>query len=402
MQRRPRFFLVGFLTILGLACSCLGLSPGLGAPQVEFPLTPDPLTIQVTLDKSRAASSIATDGVAMGGFVQTTGAGGSSFEVTLPEMMVAVSADGSVTSAAGKQVTITPIKSVEGLPFSGGLLAGLQLTPSGLEMVGPAAVSITLPGNYDPKELKVFVANDSGAEFHLQPATLILPPVGGEVQPSEVVPPALQTLMPPAAASMGNGTVVMFDMMHFSMAGVVRVTTQEVAAQEKHPPSDSLDQANQKLADDLLEEAEKDVILFKSYNNVLRPRILDADCVTGADTAGRFLSWYSLVKTDKKEQYFQQQIKEAVSKLQDALLKCLKDLCTACLNQKKRPNFPQDMAANFKYYDELGKIAGNASSPIWIQLVNKCAVKQGQPEILPAVAQGEGSASGPTPVVSCP
>ena len=425
MLKGKRKLLFLALPLIGLACVILGTqggqTPGTGEPPsqsqsdsqpqnlppVDFPQQPDPVTIQVTLDETHSYTSRSISGVALGTFMSATDASGAYYEVNLPDMMTVEAADGSMSPAAGTQVTITAIKSVEGLPFSGGLLTGIHFAPEGLQLVGPATVSITVPGSFDPSQLAVFTANGDGTEFHLIPVTLILPP-SGEAQPTEMYglptfPPEIATYMPPLN-TITNGTQIMVDVMHFSLLGVVNATVAEITAQTHRPPTDSHAQAAQLLTDPDLNAAAKKAVLLKEYEDKIKPGLLNADCGTAPRLAQRFLAWHNMVVVNKSENFFKPQTNEAVSWLRTALKICLENTCNRCM-EKVDAREIEYFVVQYFYYSELGKLVNDtASNSTWWPLVNKCAVQQGYPEPLPAIAScGEDCAdAGPTPVLTCP
>jgi hypothetical protein len=427
MLKEKKVYLFLALPLIGLACVLLGSGAGLTPsskatqsqsqspsqsqtlPQVEFPLPPDPVTVQVTLDEAQAVSSLSIPGVALGTHMQLTDANQVYYEVGLPDMMVLEAADGSITSAAGTKVTAIPIKSLTGLPFDGSLVAGIQFSPEGLQMVQPTKVSITLPGNYDPNELFVFAANGNGEEFHLYPASLILPPVGGDAQPTLSIagmptfPPEMATFMPPSN-TITNGTLVMVDVMHFSLIGVITAAVVDIITQTDRPPTNSIDQAAQLLVDQLLESDVKDVVMGKEYDDTIKPLLLNADCGTAPSAAQKFLVWNNLVQTTGREKQFQARVTEGAQLLRAALKVCLENTCSLCMAQNDAGLTPR-FVEYYYYFTELGNLIGAPSeNATWIPLVNICAVKQGFKEPLPEMGSCglDCPDAGPTPVSTCP
>lgn len=105
------------LLVMTEACSSGGGSGG----DVSEALDPntEPVTVTTTVDDSQAVSARIDPA---GGTLTATGADGSRFLLEIP-------ADALVEEI---EITMTPIESMEGLPLSEGLAAGVQLEPAGL------------------------------------------------------------------------------------------------------------------------------------------------------------------------------------------------------------------------------------------------------------------------------
>jgi hypothetical protein len=107
------------LLLMTTSCSSGGGSPD-DATEALNPET-EPVTVTTTVDESRAVSArIGPDG----GTLTTTGADGSRYVLEIP----ADALFGEI------EITMTPIESMEGLPLSEGLAAGVQLAPDGLSL----------------------------------------------------------------------------------------------------------------------------------------------------------------------------------------------------------------------------------------------------------------------------
>lgn len=107
------------LAVLLAACG----SPATGGsgslpPPIPIP-TPNPLTVRPQLDPTANASATVP---VSGGSVSLTGPDGTTYRLTLP--------DGALLSP--ETITLTAIDAVDGLPLSGGLLAGVAIEPDGL------------------------------------------------------------------------------------------------------------------------------------------------------------------------------------------------------------------------------------------------------------------------------
>lgn len=91
---------------------------------------PNPVTVDPTLDTARSVTQVVDT---IGGTLEATGADGTHYTLEIPYMSL----------AARTPITMTPLKSVADLPFSGGLVAGVQLAPDGLRFAKPARLTIT-------------------------------------------------------------------------------------------------------------------------------------------------------------------------------------------------------------------------------------------------------------------
>jgi hypothetical protein len=141
-----------------------------------------------------------------GGSLTATAADGSVFTLTIPDKAL----------AGPEKVTMTPLSAVNGLPFSGGLVAGVQLEPDGLQLFQMATLTIK------PKK-DVPIAKQVAVSYHGSGDNLYMLP-----------------LDPTAGISM--------HILHFSGYSVASGITGEIEEQAKNPPSDPADQAAQQLA----------------------------------------------------------------------------------------------------------------------------------------------------------
>lgn len=120
--------------------------------------------LKVTLDSARTTQ--ASIGAA-GGTLQATAANGARFTLTIPAQALAFP----------ETITLTPIKSIAGLPFTPGLAAGVEIGPSGLRFGSLASLTI------QPKQPVALSAETTfgyrlgGSLFFLYPAALGQRPV---------------------------------------------------------------------------------------------------------------------------------------------------------------------------------------------------------------------------------
>ncbi|HSP10239.1 MAG TPA: hypothetical protein VLU92_11665 [Candidatus Dormibacteraeota bacterium] len=166
-------------------------------------MTPRPKSVTFELDGGKAATAMIP---VTGGTLTATGSDGSVFTLTIPDKAL----------GGPEKVTMTPIHAVNGLPFSGGLIAGVHLEPDGLQLFQMATLTIK-PAKSVPIENQVGVGfHGTGDNLYMQP----LDPVAG----------------------------ISLHILHFSGAGVASGITGEIEEQAKNPPTDPADQAAQEIA----------------------------------------------------------------------------------------------------------------------------------------------------------
>jgi len=164
---RPHLLIAAFFLLITSACaptSNAGLSPTSTAevspvappaslPSTDTPLsteesfpliTPNPLTVHAILDTDQAISN--ADQVYPGSwriypFVEGKTADGIEFSLIV-NTLLSPDTDGNLIPAYGTVVTITPISSIEGIPFSQGYLAAFHISPDGLLMITPGMFNI--------------------------------------------------------------------------------------------------------------------------------------------------------------------------------------------------------------------------------------------------------------------
>lgn len=118
--------------------------------------SPHPLTVQVTLDPQRTDSTLIS---AAGGTVAASSADGTQFTLTVPPDAI----------LEPQEIALTPISAIGGLPGSSKLVAGVQLSPDGLELVGAADLTVSRAGGFDASHLLGFGYMTTGSDFHLEP-----------------------------------------------------------------------------------------------------------------------------------------------------------------------------------------------------------------------------------------
>ncbi|HEY6065501.1 MAG TPA: hypothetical protein VIY96_05060 [Thermoanaerobaculia bacterium] len=122
--------------------------------------------IAVNLDSARAASGAIT--AATGGTLSATAANGTVFTLAVPPHAL----------VAATTITMTPVSSIDHLPFSGGLVAAVSLEPSGLHLMSGARLTIRTPSPTPQSEETAFAWNGTGEDFFLYPPVA----AGGDLQ----------------------------------------------------------------------------------------------------------------------------------------------------------------------------------------------------------------------------
>jgi hypothetical protein len=409
MTRHPRFLWI-ITVALGLVLACGPLSNGMSpsptggtsssskstsgpasdatgeSPTQYIPLVPNPLNVQITLDTARAQTNINPAPF----YGQTTN--GTIFQFNLPDYMVSVDADGTLQPAYDTPVTLTPVATIEGLPFSQGFLAAVNLSPEGLLLVGPGTLTLTIPSEYDPATLVGFAADGNGNNFHLYPVDISVSPV----------------------YSGFGGTAVTFDVLHFSIYGFAQATVQEVLSQQEQVPEGETAQ-NEDLLVDLPPASEDDDLLVpinepaltrehQQFLNYL-PRALSGDCNAVDVAAQMFINWHTHVKNMGGTAYFQSTINTDTQILLSLLITCMEDVCQLCLDTPPGPARSVDSFLIHTFYaEQIASITGNEDEARWRRLADRCAVNAGRPLPHPAMSEcGPGSdCTGGGPTVAPP
>jgi len=117
-------------------------------------------------DSGRAVSGAVT--AAGGGTLSATAADGTVFTLEVPPNAF----------LSDRTITMTPVGSIQSLPFSGGFVAGVNLEPSGLYLMQGARLTIKTSSPIPQTQETTFAWNGSGEDFFLYPPV----PAGGDLQ----------------------------------------------------------------------------------------------------------------------------------------------------------------------------------------------------------------------------
>ncbi len=163
----------------------------------------NPLSVTPILDAGRAVSSAVTT---TGGTITATAADGSVMTLVIPA--------GALVSTV--TITVTPVSSIGGLPMDGGLVAGVEMEPSGLAFYKPVSLTIQPAASVPVANQVTFGYHESGAEFHLEPPVI-------------------------------SGSAITLKLLRFCGEGVANGTPANVAAQLLQVPTSSDDFIAQSL-----------------------------------------------------------------------------------------------------------------------------------------------------------
>jgi hypothetical protein len=354
-----------------------------GSDEAVFPLTPDPINVTATLDTEHAATYKKESYTQS---VKTESTDGTSFELYLwNDTLLKEDENGDLAIDFNSDITLTPVSSIDGLPFSQGYLAAVHLGPDGAKLVDTADLTMEIPGEYDPSTLIGFAADGTGDDLHLYPATF---------------------------SSYDGKTIATFSVMHFSLYGVAQVVQNEVEGQLAHPPVDPASQDEQELAPLVHIEPVKvsglEQGLNKSYDRRVKKLIENLDttsCNKVSNTALELERWLSKVAIADMSASFQTHIKIDQNALLQRLTDCVRVTCDTCIHPQ--PGVKPDKAKvgqmlvliEFARSLSITLKEGDAKITNWWLLANQCAKSAGLPQ------QAEGIAadgSGPAVKLSCP
>lgn len=362
-------------------------------PVDNFPRTPDPLSVMVTLDKAHTVKK-----TSFGFQLSLNGktADESEISLSLDPKLYNMDADENLTNNFAAEVSMTPISAIDGLPFSGGFLTAVQLGPDGLVMAEPAKLTLVAPGKFDNSELIGFSADGDGSNFHMYPVTAIY-------------------------QDYDNTTRFYFNIMHFSLYGVARATLAEIEGQQAHPPTNSVSQDEDELAPLVIIKPDTSELtpligkiqlqLLKSHTRLVKPYIdslASTKCERVSVAAYRFNEWQSKVDHAFQMDYFQQQISSDANALHARFNECAKTLCPVCIGSQSGNKADlakmNSMITLATFAEALSFQQGFDDFGYWRALGNKCAQSAGVPGAGGSTGgETSGDATLPTPTpLACP
>ncbi len=171
------------------------------------------VNVSVTLDQGGGVSALIPQS---GGEISITMANGLIYTLTIPE--------GALLS--DQEVTMTPIRSLDGTGLADGLIGGVQLEPDGTYLLEPAMLTISAPEAYNLRQMVGFAYHGQGESFHLYPAE-------------------------------GDGNTITLQLISFSGHGATTGTDQQIADQAGQATSSAADSFEQDIAKAMHDAKEK-------------------------------------------------------------------------------------------------------------------------------------------------
>lgn len=260
------------------------------------------LKVTITTDTTRSASVLIP---VTGGTLTLTNSDGVICRLTIPANAL----------LSEETISMSAVKSVGGLPLSGGLLAAVQLSPEGLALFQPATLTFSFPNTVAASEATSFAYRRQGDEFHLTPDTIA-------------------------------GNTVTLKLLHFSGAGVGRGTDAERQAQQGRIPTDPADRADQR-ARDVLDQIRKNGGTatpgdLGNLESIYRDEYLasiktaldsgQSSCQSGQNAVSAFLNWYRNLVLFDLEDRFTAEINSALNSAAAIFRHCADELHQRCVD----------------------------------------------------------------------
>ena len=258
--------------------------------------------VPASLDATHSASGvISSEG---GGEITATAADGTRFVLRVPDQALLSEAE----------ITLTPVTAMEALPFTGGLLAAVQITPEGLPLLKPASLTVEPTGPVSTEGfLTVGVASFAdGSDFRLHPSAV-------------------------------QGSSVSLSLNRFGNVGLAKGTRGEIVEQLGRVPTTPEAEADQELAAaavgiELAGEAETfssstptDAYSFlaKWYSKMFPP----PNPYVPMHRARNFLGWYRRIKENMLEGRFGPEIERGTREVRDDLVNLVRIQYSICVDE---------------------------------------------------------------------
>jgi len=303
LKRLPYQLLVVTL-IFSLTFGCDFFTSLGGAP------APNPVSVDVKVDETSSSNAVISP---EGGTLSAQGADGTKFTLTFPRD--ALSND--------ETITLTPITAVDGLPFSGGFVGGVQMSPEGLRLLQPATLTIESPKTVAATgfETVAFAYHQNGEGLYLHP--------------SEV-----------------KGNLVTLEVWHFSGAGAAQATPAEIQTQQQRTPSNAEDAFTQRMRDYLGRERQAQLLgqptdpdlertmgefLREGYDRFIAPQLPIAlqDCEAARPILSKALGWLRQVQLLGYDGQFQAESAKIMETMSEAIVNCYNKEYDQCVIDKK-------------------------------------------------------------------
>ena len=298
---------VPYLMILGFLASC-GTPASSPASQTPSPTVtpppaayePNPLNVKVVADDNLAVTGVISNS---GGSLTAQAADGSIFTLTFPE--------GALQS--DEIITLTPLSSIEGLLFSGGLVGGVQMSPEGLRLFQPATLTIESPKTVaaDGYETVAFGYHADGEGVYLNPSTV-------------------------------SGSLLTLEIWHFSGAAAAQATPGEIQTQQQQfVPSNAEDAFTQGVQEWLGIERQAQMFgepdpeggvrmiefLREAYESFIAPQLPIAleDCEKAPAIISKALGWARQATLMTGEDEFRTEIAKIIETYELVKEKCIQN-----------------------------------------------------------------------------
>lgn len=297
-------------------------------PSIDFTGPANPLDVEAHTDQNRRTTATIDS---LGGTLETTGADGTHYKLTVPQ--------GALLSP--EQISMTPIAAVDDLPFAGGLAAGVQLEPSGLRFSDYVTVEISGHPPVEPAQETGFLYQRDGVEFQLYP-----------VQES--------------------ASKTTFKIIHFSGVGIAKGTEAERNAQLLRATRDVEGRFGQQLATYIRPGEEINYTSVKAtlrayHDQILKPLVTAAATDDGLaiQAIQRYLSWSRMVQLLFADEDFMLAERAA---LEDQWLAIIKNAAKKAYRRCIDENRPQELTMILAWSRMLALMGLNAEIPadgIW-------------------------------------
>lgn len=259
--------------------------------------TTNPLNVQVNVDEQHTAHAVIP---VTGGKLSVQGADGTRYTLNFP--------DGALLK--DEDITLTPVSNIEGMPFSGGLVGGLQMAPEGLRLFHPATLSIESPKTVAAQGFVTvaFAYHQNGEGVYLNPSET-------------------------------KGNVLILEIWHFSGEASVQATPAEIQNQQQRIPSNPEDAFIQRMQEYLGRERQAQLLgkdpdpafekmmgdfLHEAYTSFIAPQLSTAlnNCDAAPAILSRALGWLRQVQLLGFDKEFQPESTKITKTMEQALVNC--------------------------------------------------------------------------------
>lgn len=274
-----------------------------------FPAAPNPRHVSPAL----ADGAVAVEIPVTGGQLSATGPDGTVYTLAVPGGALLLPTT----------IRMTPLAAVGNLGMSGGLVAGVQLEPSGLKLNLPATLTVEPARPPDGARLTGFAYRGAGAELRLH-----------ALYPADV-----------------HANRFTLRVSHFSGYGAGSATAADRDAQRQaHPPTEPADQLAQRVADEVQRlracelggdscdrarlEEELHAVAALWWERLVRPALIAArgDCRGAAAANGEYVAWARQVELLELEG-FEARVAEGEAHVIAILDNCVDEAFERCTAQ---------------------------------------------------------------------